>query len=93
MLCPHCHLGIHEDWRASYLGKDVDTSHAIYVMTCPECDRFIITHIAGEASFYAGGGQPQSFANIHRPLFDRTIYPFGATRPVPEQVPPDLASE
>ena len=43
MICPHCSIGIHEDWKS--VGepvKDVDGRWQVFEMECSECKRWIM---------------------------------------------------
>src|SRR3990172_7661501 len=43
MICPHCSIGIHEDWNSvGELVKDVDGRWQVSRMECSECKRLIM---------------------------------------------------
>jgi hypothetical protein len=89
MICPHCKVGINKDFqyaaiRTYLLRKSSSVRWIALHQVCPECNDIIIWLGAGEPTATSGVGLLSS--SIKQFL----VYPSGATRACPEEVPADL---
>jgi Domain of unknown function (DUF4145) len=88
MKCPHCLVTFDDFWAPSFIGDDADGKWTVYDSVCSNCQRRII------------GLSPQLVSQAARvrlkPAFRESltfIRPKGAARPVPTEVPKELAAE
>lgn len=84
MKCPHCRVSFHDDFsenRINWKGytSDTDGEWTYRVVKCPDCKRFVI--------FF------NVFSAETEEVTTRMVHPKGTTRPVPPEVPSELAAD
>lgn len=94
MKCPHCLHMVTPDEEIFTIssGDDAGNQYAVSIWTCPneECEETVIYYRFGVAQYFAGSGRIARFADSHPP---RLIEPQIGSRPIPPEVPPDLAED
>jgi len=88
MRCPHCGIGIHEDWSVCTIVKrDRQEWQACY-RQCPECEKYIIRL---DGFIYSKLGK-SSQRIIDK--FSRLVYPKTPARgPIPKEVPREFSGD
>ena len=92
MKCPHCTVEIHAEVEWKYIGNDKDGQWAIEKYQCPnpECSKFILYLVLGDARFVA----PGAISGVSFVRKRIMVYPKGSNRPpVPREVPLMLADD
>jgi Domain of unknown function (DUF4145) len=85
MKCPHCTISIHESWTGNEIFAEAvgETRWRVQIMFCPECKESILRF-----------GQAQIGSNyVTEPKSWKQFYPSGSSRPVPADVPKDVAND
>ena len=93
MICPHWGVGIHEDWKGFLVGEDRDGAHRVQTMKCPECKRLIVRFRSGTKRSMGGLGSINPLGDVDKESSAYVVHPYGGSRPVSSDVPPDLAKD
>jgi len=91
MKCPHCLLEMHPNTHSNFgLGHDPDAEWQLKVVSCPACNRFIITFDMQETLDV----DPQGFP-MYSDVATRTVtaWPRHAARPISPKVPKQFAKD
>ncbi|MCJ7670124.1 MAG: DUF4145 domain-containing protein [Dehalococcoidia bacterium] len=81
MICPHCLIGFHEEWKETGMGKDSEFTWTYKVTQCSECKRFVIY-----LGTYTGPYNSEKNAFL--------VYPKAISRsPLPKEVPEKYAED
>jgi len=88
MICPHCSIGFHPEYKHIYLGKDKKGEWAILKVNCSECERMTLFLVKGKDSAFTPVGTFAGFKNIKD---SAVFYPIGISRPVPHKAPKEFA--
>jgi hypothetical protein len=92
--CPYCNVSVRFEPHhvASFEAKFEPETEGmeVHVYTCPECIQLIIILFTGVTVYdFSGDAKPAEFTK-HA---EHTIWPLYATRPIPADVPADIAAD
>jgi hypothetical protein len=94
MICPHCGVGFRSDEEMWHRGGDGTGKYlALFKSTCSECGRVVLQL---EVSTPRPGITVIGPDDVQRPAYDEAryvVWPFGATRPCPAEVPSDISDD
>ncbi len=103
MKCPHCTITFHDENKEVILGQDPDGGWKLVQRRCPNCSKFIIHLVNGEATLIQAHAAPyittvrSQYAGKIGDVSEKTvtlIHPKGSSRPpCPMQVPKEIAED
>lgn len=84
--CPHCLHAIVGNVEVNYVGSDVSGDWKVLTYNCPNCKRIVV-------GLACTGTNSQMSTTVTKVKEKYVVYPKGAARPIPEEVPDEYASE
>jgi hypothetical protein len=89
MKCPHCLTSFHDNLQKIEIGADRYSAFHIYLRSCPECNRFIISLNEDFDKISVGGGGVSYRKNRQSLCYPRAIN----RSPIPTEIPEKFAND